>query len=1090
MTSPFRLTPPRRTQGDWLHRPRLLNVVAGRFQRRLTVVRGGAGFGKTTLLLQALAHNEAEPDGVDCWLGLSPRDARPSELAVALRAAVKARASGDVVDAVVEAIWSQSPNEIALILDDVHHIEPDTEASRLLTRLLRELPNNGHLVLVGRRPPPVPTTRLLASGEALEIDEEHLAFTRTEQASFLAMRGAAELTDHRAGWPALVELTATVGAGKVESYLWEEILGGLSPERREGLARLAPLDWIDADRIEAFTGTAVEADVFLADLPLTSLEPNGAARLHALWEPVLKSIDPKWTEPEFQRALDHLAAGGHYREAIELCLVSDREAQITPLLKHLIRNDWESMAPEALETLLATLPREIVVSAPGEMMKGLIALHTDPMRAEPFIQSAQARFREEGDEESAYVSLAALSYLAFFRVDAEGLEEVARQADACGTEKGRTGAQSVRATVALVECRPQEALRLMDEARRRGAASALGMADAVVAAMALMDMGQPERALDEIQAAIPSASAFILPALWGLQFDAMWIAGQLGPQELAALDGGIPEEAGGHAHNRAVSHSILGYQNACLGRNAAAHRNLDAAALLLERGLGDRAEMAYATGRMAIAACEGNEAEGGRVIEEMFAAHDPATLAHRHTLRGSALTAVVSEKLREQVFAFADRGPCWALALDAARALIAFRERGAIEGAARLPWDAHRRYAVALVPPMVLELAVIASAQGDEHALSVAEELAVDHRGVLRRLATAGEARVADQAQALLRSMPERPASRFELRVLGALALLRDGVVVDDPTLRRERVRALLQYLAAHGEVRRDELCAEIWPELKPSAAANNLRVTLNHIRNLLEPDRDAGAPSFFLPLAGDVVALGFGDGLDLDAHLFDGKIREAALADRSGDPGLALERYEEAIAYHRGEYLADAPNSAWGDEHRAGLHARLVGALLRVAELRLGRNDLDRAVADTQRALAVAPTHEAVLRTHILARERRDGHSAAKRALESALRPLEEGGGMPDPETCRLASRFGIRIRSREPRAGVEGRPIAFGLSSRELEVLRLVDRGLSNGEIAKKLFVASSTVKTHLENVYDKLGVRRRTQAVSMAREQGLLS
>lgn len=1090
MTSPFRLTPPRRAQGDWLHRPRLLNVMAGRFQRRLTVVRGGAGFGKTTLLLQALENNEAEPLGVDCWLGLSPADARPSELAVALRAAVKARATGDVVDAVVEAIWSQSPNEIALILDDVHHIESDTEGAELLARLLRELPNNGHLVLVGRRPPPVPMTRLLATGEALEIDEDHLAFTRTEQASFLAMRGAAELTDHRAGWPALVELTATVGAGKVESYLWEEILEGLSPQRRQGLARLAPLDWIDADRIAAFTGSAVEADVFLSDLPLTSLEPNGAARLHALWEPVLKSIDPGWTEPDFQRALDHLAEGGHYREAIELCLDSDRQAQITPLLKHLIRNDWQSIAPETLETLLATLPREIAVSAVGEMMKGLSALYADPMRAEPFIQSAQARFREEGDEESAYVSLALLSYLAFFRVDAAQLEEVARQSDAYGTEKGRTGAMSVRATVALVECRPQDALRLMDEARRRGAASALGMADAVVAAMALMDKGQPERAFDEIQAAIPGASAFILPALWGMYFDAMWLSGQIGTEDLAGLDSGIPEEAGGHAHNRAVSHSILGYQNACLGRTAAAHRNLDAAALLLERGLGDRAKMAYATGRMAIAACEGKEAEAGRVIEEMFAAHDPATLPHRHTLRGSALTAVVSQKLREQVLAFADRGPCWALALEAAKALIAFREDGATEGAARLPWDTSRRFAVALVPPMVLELAVVAAAQGDEHALSVAEQLAVDHRAVLRRLATVEAARVAEQAQALLRSMPERPASRFELRVLGGLELLRDGVAVDDPALRRERVRALLHYLASHGEVRRDELCAAIWPELQPSAAANNLRVTLNHVRNLLEPDRDPGAPSFFVPLAGDVVALRVGDGLDLDAHLFDGKIRDAELADMSGDPGSALERYENAIAYHRGEYLADAPNASWGDEHRAGLRARLVSALLRVSELRLGRNELDRAVEYTERALAVAPTHEAVLRTYVLARERRDGHAAARRALASALRPIEEGGGMPDPETCRLASRFGIALRPPEPMPGVEGQPVAFGLSNRELEVLHLVDRGLSNGEIAKKLFVAPSTVKTHLENVYDKLGVRRRTQAVSIAREQGLLS
>lgn len=1090
MTSPFRLTPPRRQRASWLHRPRLLNVMAGRFQRRVTVIRGGAGFGKTTLLLQALEANEAEPHGVDLWLGLSPRDVRESELGVALRAAAGARAGGDVVDAVGEAIWRQSPNEIALILDDVHHIEPDSVGAELLTRLVRELPGNGHLVLVGRRPPPVPMTRLLASGEALEIDEEHLAFTRAEQASFLAMRGAADITDQRAGWPALVELTATVGAGRVESYLWEEILEGLSAGRRRGLARLAPLDWIDADRIAAFTGTTDDTESFLADLPLTSLEPNGAARLHALWEPVLTSIDPAWTDADFQSALDHLIEGSHYREAIELCTHNGREADITSLLKRLIQSDWQSMAAESLETLIATLPRQIVETPLGEMLKGLLALHTDPNRAEPFIQSAQARFIEAGDHESAYVSLSLLSFLAFFRVDREGLESIARQAEAYGTELGRTGAMSVRATIALIECRAQDALRLVDEARRRGAASAMGTADSVIAAMALMDSGQPERSLDEIGAAIPTASTFILPALFGLQFDAMWISGQIGRDELASLDGGIPEEAGGHAHNRAVSHSILGYQNACLGRTAIAHRNLDAAALLLERGLGDRAEMAFATGRMALAACEGDEAAARDVIERVFETHEPATLVHRHTLRGAALTAVVSPKLRERVLAWADRGPCWALALEAAKALIEFRENASRERAGALQWDAHRRFSVALVPPLVLELAVAASACGDEHARAVAEELAVDHRGVLRRLAESDDPLVVEHAQSLLRSIPERPANEYELRVLGHLELLRDGVVVDDPALRRERVRALLHYLAANGEARRDDLCAQIWPELAPSAAANNLRVTVNHIRNLLEPRRDAGAPSFFVPQAGDLVSLRCGDGLEIDAQRFAARVQQAELADMSGDPGSALERYEQAIAIYRGEYLADAAQQEWGAGQRPELRTKLVSALLRGSELLLGRDQLDRAVSYAERALSAAPTYEPVLRTYVLARERRDGHAAARDSLQKALRPIEETGALPDPETCRLAARFGIEVRPPEPMAGAEGKAVAFGLSNRELEVLRLVDQGLSNGEIAKKLFVAPSTVKTHLENVYDKLGVRRRTQAASVARERGLLA
>ena len=61
--------------------------------------------------------------------------------------------------------------------------------------------------------------------------------------------------------------------------------------------------------------------------------------------------------------------------------------------------------------------------------------------------------------------------------------------------------------------------------------------------------------------------------------------------------------------------------------------------------------------------------------------------------------------------------------------------------------------------------------------------------------------------------------------------------------------------------------------------------------------------------------------------------------------------------------------------------------------------------------------------------------------------------------------------------------------ITRRELEILELIARGLSNREIAEKLFVSESTVKTHSSRVFDKLGARRRTQAVQLGKEFGLL-
>ena len=63
------------------------------------------------------------------------------------------------------------------------------------------------------------------------------------------------------------------------------------------------------------------------------------------------------------------------------------------------------------------------------------------------------------------------------------------------------------------------------------------------------------------------------------------------------------------------------------------------------------------------------------------------------------------------------------------------------------------------------------------------------------------------------------------------------------------------------------------------------------------------------------------------------------------------------------------------------------------------------------------------------------------------------------------------------------------LGITRRELEILELIAQGMSNREIAEKLFVSENTVKTHSSRVFDKLGAKRRTQAVQLGKEFGLL-
>ncbi len=64
-----------------------------------------------------------------------------------------------------------------------------------------------------------------------------------------------------------------------------------------------------------------------------------------------------------------------------------------------------------------------------------------------------------------------------------------------------------------------------------------------------------------------------------------------------------------------------------------------------------------------------------------------------------------------------------------------------------------------------------------------------------------------------------------------------------------------------------------------------------------------------------------------------------------------------------------------------------------------------------------------------------------------------------------------------------------SLGLSKRELEVLQLMSQGLSNQEISSRLYVSLNTIKTHSSKVFEKLDVKRRTQAVEKAKRSGLI-
>jgi len=81
------------------------------------------------------------------------------------------------------------------------------------------------------------------------------------------------------------------------------------------------------------------------------------------------------------------------------------------------------------------------------------------------------------------------------------------------------------------------------------------------------------------------------------------------------------------------------------------------------------------------------------------------------------------------------------------------------------------------------------------------------------------------------------------------------------------------------------------------------------------------------------------------------------------------------------------------------------------------------------------------------------------------------------------------VPVAAIQPFALNKERLLDLGITKRELEILELIAQGMSNREIADKLFVSENTVKTHSSRLFDKLSARRRTQAVQIAKELGLI-
>jgi DNA-binding SARP family transcriptional activator len=1017
-----------------LPRLRLVQRLEGRWDRPVTLLVAGPGFGKTTVLAQAVRAHQVAPRGIDVWVSCEPAYEDPVRFATAILDAmpVDGRAPGprvttgprDVVDALIR--WA--PLEVCLLLDDVHEIPPGSPGAALLREVTRTLSATAHLVLSGREEPDVPLARREATGEVIRIGGEDLAFTDVEVRALARRLGRdARTAKPLHGWPAMVRLSLAAGPAAPWQYAREEVLSRISDSQRQALAALAALGTGTSREVAEVTGGPAALDDLARQVPLVGVLDDGRYRAHDLWAEAAPRI---MTTPDEQalreRAVAVLAARGDLARAGRLACQARDWRLLGDLAVDLVQTTLSALPRTIAESWLGAVPPPLAAD-PAFMLLRAAVVHAadlrDP-RIDPLLDQAWQGMLDRSDHRGAAAVLGQAMITAQSRADLARLAVVAEWADRL---------DGPVSPVVTMLCR-------------------------TVAAMRADICGDPEAALAEFARApvdeVPPALAL---SVWRFHYHCLRMCGrdreaaELADRTLAEagdefvrLSGAVARWFDGDPSdlNRlrrqglgAIAARALPSTGASVqarGRAPAAGTNMTTArerfvamalAAVMGASCGEEARfpslpcgdpagcgnardaLLACAAQAAVAVARGAEPEA-RQAYARHVARWPAQdrFAERHLRRFLTLGYVLNEGLRAHWDSVA-LGPSHLAARAAGRALVQARV-GDLTAAVKLTPE----HALCFLPlPWSVELAARLAAAGHPHGHELgrwlADTLGTTVHRQLRETARSAQRPLAAGAAQLLTALPAPPAHRTQIAVIGPMRLMRDGVPVDAPELRRARVRQLLSALAIRPVLTRDQAIELLWPGLDPAKAARNMRVTLTHLRRLLEPDRSGGDASYHLRSDGDTIRLLPSACLSVDLWTLDSLDKRAIQARADGDIDRTAALLTDAVALWRGDPLPDLHHVRSPDVtvEVDQVRVRHVGNLLSLAELRLVADDAAASFALAERALSLEPFDARGHRVALAAalRGRRPAQiAAAHRLVCSALRQL---GVSPDPPTAIL---------------------------------------------------------------------------------------
>ncbi len=1001
-------------------RPRLLATVRRRFDVGVVAVVAGAGFGKTTLLRQAVADNLAAPRGIDVWLPCNPADTVASRLAARLREAVGAGAApveDDGLGLLLAALAERATVPTCVLVDDVHELgDVSTGGAALLRNLVARAPANVHFVLASRRPLPG-LARRRARYDVVEVGEDDLRLTGDEIERSRAALGTAAFTGAEqdfGGWPALVALAMTLGPSAAREFAREEVLEGLDADRRRALAALAAVGGGDRAACRAavaeLVGPEIDVDDVLAGLPLVWADDHTIG-IHALWARVLAD---ELTDAERWRVMHGAAARclkeGDAARAFDLGVaVGDTEVVRAAIHQQFARG-YAAAPTDLLARWLDQLPVALLDEPEGRLLAGKVTHARDAFAAEAHdhLERAMQGFRDRGDVVGELASASELAFVARARSDLPRLMPLASRGfelEAAGHEVAQGMCQLTRGMLADLNGDDGEAHRLFSTIEEGAISPGWHVVADFMAMMGAFHQGLPELALASAHRCVERArsrSAYALLTLPGLH----WQLGRpsLVPAELPDL----PAPGASTATERlwsGVSVAVLeagrGRLEAARAASAAARGALWPEALPYLRGM-----VAAASASTLVAA--GDDAGAERELAAFLAEVAPPTAAAGRALRWAFSVAYVLAPAMRERWDTEPLGPLFVRRRTVARTILAFGAGWQPDDDHDAPWPDAEEVAAAAPLAWTAPLAVALIVHGRENdGRALANVLAAiagpAARDALAAAERSGDPVRADGARRLRRSLPTTGRPPIELDLLGPTRLALDGVGVDHPNWRRRRVRELLAFVTHHGRVPRDRVLGALWPDFTEEQARRNLRVTLTYLQALLESGRPRGEPPFYLRVDGDALVLLGEPHISVDLWCFEADIVEADRARAAGDADAAAGGYARARSRWRGEYLEDFMDAEWAAPLSAQVHAAAVLAGTRGGNAALAAGRGDDALRAAEWVLAIESWSEEAFRVAVAAHLAAGDHAEAAKALARCDAMLADLGVPAGPETEML---------------------------------------------------------------------------------------